>query len=63
MTMHGATIIYGRGSYEDESTKSVVYSVVTATQVSKVVNTRCAENSIKAISSTTTSLNTVVEGM
>ena len=38
MTRHGATIIYGRGSYEDESTKSVVYSVVTATQVSKVVN-------------------------
>ena len=38
MTRHGATIIYGRGSYEEESTKSVVYSVVTATQVSKVVN-------------------------
>lgn len=38
MTRHGATIIYGRGSYEDERTKSVVYSVVTATQVSKVVN-------------------------
>lgn len=27
------------------------------------LNTRCAENSIKAISSTTTSLNTVVEGI
>ena len=38
MTRHGATIIYGRGSHEEESTKSVVYSVVTATQVSKVVN-------------------------
>ena len=38
MTRHGATIIYGTGSYEEESTKSVVYSVVTATQVSKVVN-------------------------
>ena len=38
ITRHGATIIYGRGSYEEESTKSVVYSVVTATQVSKVVN-------------------------
>ncbi len=38
MTRHGATIIYGRGSYEDESAKSVVYSVVTATQVGKVVN-------------------------
>ena len=38
ITKHGSTIIYGKGSYEEDSTKSVVYAVVTATQVNKVIN-------------------------
>lgn len=38
LTRHGATIIYGKGSYEEQSDRSVVYSVVTSTQVSKVIN-------------------------
>ena len=38
MTGHGSTIIYGKGSYEKESTKSVVYSVVSAAEINKVMN-------------------------
>ena len=38
MTKHGATIIYGKGSFEESSDRSVVYSVVTSTQVTKVIN-------------------------
>ncbi len=38
MTGHGSTIIYGKGSYEQESTKSVVYSVVSAAEINKVMN-------------------------
>ncbi|MBP5554870.1 MAG: YitT family protein [Lachnospiraceae bacterium] len=38
MTGHGSTIIYGKGSYEKESDKSVVYSVVSAAEVHKVMN-------------------------
>ena len=30
MTRHGSTIIYGKGSYEEESSKSIVYSVISA---------------------------------
>ncbi len=38
MTGHGSTIIYGKGSYEEDSSKSVVYSVVSAAEVNKVMN-------------------------
>ncbi len=38
MTGHGSTIIYGKGSYEEESSKSVVYSVVSSAEVNKVMN-------------------------
>ena len=38
MTNHGSTIIYGRGAHEEEKEKSVVYSVISATQVTKVIN-------------------------
>ena len=38
MTGHGSTIIYGKGSYEEESSKSVVYSVVSTPEVHKVMN-------------------------
>ena len=38
MTNHGSTIIYGRGSHEEDKEKSVVYSVITATQVTKLIN-------------------------
>ena len=38
MTRHGSTIIYGKGSHEEEASRSVVYSVITATQVTKVIN-------------------------
>lgn len=38
MTRHGATIIYGKGSYEENADRSVVYSVVTTNQVTKVIN-------------------------
>lgn len=37
-TRHGATIIYGKGSYEENAERSVVYSVVTTNQVTKVIN-------------------------
>lgn len=37
MTGHGSTIIYGKGSYEEDSCKSVVYSVVSAAEVNKVM--------------------------
>ena len=37
MTGHGSTIIYGKGSYEEDSSKSVVYSVVSAAEVNKVM--------------------------
>ena len=38
MTGHGSTIIYGKGSYEEDSSKSVVYSVVSSAEVNKVMN-------------------------
>ena len=38
LTRHGATIIYGKGSYNEDTERSVVYSVVTSTQVTKVIN-------------------------
>ena len=38
MTNHGSTIIYGRGAHEEEKEKSVVYSVISATQVTKAIN-------------------------
>ena len=38
ITRHGATIIYGKGSYEENTDRSVVYSVVSSTQVTKVIN-------------------------
>ncbi|MBO4456559.1 MAG: YitT family protein [Butyrivibrio sp.] len=38
MSNHGSTIIYGRGSHEEGKGKSVVYSVVTATQVNQIIN-------------------------
>lgn len=38
MTNHGSTIIYGRGAHEEGKEKSVVYSVISATQVTKAIN-------------------------
>ena len=38
MTKHGATIIYGKGSYEEKADRSVVYSVVASNQVTQVVS-------------------------
>ena len=38
MSNHGSTIIYGRGSHDEEKDKSVVYSVVTETQVTQLIN-------------------------
>ena len=38
MSNHGSTIIYGRGSHEGDEDKSVVYSVITATQVTQIIN-------------------------
>ncbi len=38
MSNHGSTIIYGRGSHEEDEDKSVVYSVITATQVTQIIN-------------------------
>ncbi|SFU84306.1 YitT family protein [Butyrivibrio sp. M55] len=38
MSNHGSTIIYGRGSHEGDKDKSVVYSVITATQVTQIIN-------------------------
>ena len=38
ITRHGATIIYGKGSYEENADRSVVYSVVTTNQVTSVIN-------------------------
>ena len=38
MSNHGSTIIYGRGSHDEDKDKSVVYSVITATQVNSIIN-------------------------